>query len=112
MKRREFLKAAATAGAGLLILPSGARAGVKGPGGKLNVALIGVWGRGQAHYGALGGENVVAFAAVPGIEKPDELVTEIHRALAHHGPDDGVQTRAVTPTSENADTHAPTLQTR
>ena len=64
MKRREFLKAAATAGAGLLILPSGARAGAKGPGGKLNVALIGVWGRGQAHYGALSGENVVALCDI------------------------------------------------
>ena len=56
MHRRQFLKTAA-AGTGLLILPSGARAGKNAPGNKLNVALIGVWGRGLAHYDSLAGRE-------------------------------------------------------
>ena len=35
---------------GLLILPSGVLGGENAPSNKLNVALIGVWGRGLAHY--------------------------------------------------------------
>ncbi len=66
MKRREFLQtaAAATAAASTLILPSGARAGKNTPGNKLNVALLGVWGRGLAHYDSLADENVVALCDV------------------------------------------------
>ena len=64
MKRRQFLQTAAAVGAGLTILPSGARAGGKGPGNKLNIALIGVWGRGVAHYDSLAEENVVALCDV------------------------------------------------
>jgi len=48
MKRRQFLKTTTAAAAGLLLLPGGARAGKNAPGNKLNVALIGVWGRGLA----------------------------------------------------------------
>ena len=66
MKRREFLKTttATAAAASLLLLPSGARAGKNAPGNKLNVALIGVWGRGLAHYDSLADENVVALCDV------------------------------------------------
>lgn len=64
MKRRQFLQTAAGVGAGLTILPSGARAGGKGPGSRLNIALIGVWGRGEAHYDSLSEENVVALCDV------------------------------------------------
>ena len=66
MKRREFLQTAtaATAAAGVMLLPSGARAGKNAPGNKLNVALIGVWGRGLAHYDSLADENVVALCDV------------------------------------------------
>src|SRR5689334_8565263 len=68
MKRRQFLKstaasAAATA-AGVLLLPSGARAGKNAPGNKLNIALIGVGGRGLAHYDSLASENVVALCDI------------------------------------------------
>ena len=63
MKRRQLLKTAAL-GAGLMILPSGARAGKNAPGNKLNIALIGVWGRGLAHYDSLAEENVVALCDV------------------------------------------------
>jgi predicted dehydrogenase len=72
MHRRQFLKTAA-AGAGLLILPSGARAGKNAPGNKLNVALIGVWGRGLAHYDVLAEENVVALCDVNEARFPEAL---------------------------------------
>jgi predicted dehydrogenase len=58
------MQTAAATGAGLLILPSGARAGKNAPSNKLNIALIGVWGRGEAHYGSLAEENVVALCDV------------------------------------------------
>ena len=40
MKRRRFLQAATTTGAGLLILPSGTLLGRNAPSNKLNIALI------------------------------------------------------------------------
>ncbi len=64
MDRRKFINTAAATGAGLLILPSGARAGKNAPGNKLNIALIGVWGRGLAHYDSISEENVVALCDV------------------------------------------------
>lgn len=63
MKRREFIKNAAVAGAGLLILPSGTF-GRNGPNSKLNIALIGTWGRGAAHFDSLATENVAALCDV------------------------------------------------
>ena len=62
MQRRDLLKTAAAAG--LTILRSGTLRGQNAPGNKLNVALIGVWGRGTAHYNVLHGENVVALCDV------------------------------------------------
>jgi predicted dehydrogenase len=64
MQRREFLKSAAATGAGLIILPSGTLNGSNAPSNKLNVALIGAYGRGKAHYGAISSENVVALCDV------------------------------------------------
>jgi predicted dehydrogenase len=64
MNRRQLLKAAAVTGSGLLILPSGTLFGQNRPSRKLNVALIGVWGRGLAHYAGLANENVVALCDV------------------------------------------------
>jgi len=72
MNRRHFITKAAT-GAGFLILPSGTRAGKNAPGNKLNVALIGVWGRGLAHYDSLSEENVVALCDVNEKRFPDAL---------------------------------------
>ncbi|MBU4459630.1 MAG: Gfo/Idh/MocA family oxidoreductase, partial [Verrucomicrobia bacterium] len=66
MHRRMFLKSAVTTGAGLLILPSGTRAGPNAPGNKLNIAMIGVWGRALAHYDSLKNENIVALCDVNG----------------------------------------------
>ena len=62
MQRRDLLKTAA--GAGLTILRSGALRGQNAASNKLNIALIGVWGRGTAHYNVLRNENVVALCDV------------------------------------------------
>jgi predicted dehydrogenase len=64
MKRRDFLKTAAFAGAGTLVLPRARLFGANAPGNKLNIALIGTWGRGEAHFGAIASENVVALCDV------------------------------------------------
>ncbi len=61
--RRTFLKQAATTGAGLLILRSGVLRG-QSPNNKLNIALIGVGGRGEANLNDVRGENIVALCDV------------------------------------------------
>ena len=61
MQRRDLLKSAASLGTGLTILKSGSLRGATAPGNRLNIALIGVWGRGTAHYSVLRNENVVAL---------------------------------------------------
>ncbi len=66
MQRRDFLASAATTGAGLLILPTTKIRGAEAPSNKLNIALIGAWGRGKAHHSVLKGENVVAICDVNG----------------------------------------------
>jgi predicted dehydrogenase len=63
VKRRDFIASSALAGAGTLILPRYAQA-QKGANEKLNILLIGVWGRGEAHYGSLSKHNVVALCDV------------------------------------------------
>lgn len=63
LNRREFITTSAVAGAGLLVAPRATRA-QKSPNNKLNIALIGVWGRGTAHYDSLSDENVVALCDV------------------------------------------------
>src|SRR4051794_14663847 len=63
MRRRDLLKSA-TAAAGITILRSGTLRGQNAAGNRLNIALIGVWGRGTAHYNVLHGENVVALCDV------------------------------------------------
>ncbi|HWB97503.1 MAG TPA: hypothetical protein VG672_12390, partial [Bryobacteraceae bacterium] len=63
MQRRDLLKSAAS-GAGWMILKSGTLRGQNAPSNKLNVALIGVWGRGTAHYNVLRNVNVVALCDV------------------------------------------------
>ena len=63
MNRRVFLKSAMVTGAGLLIFPNGLR-GQAAPGNKLNIALIGTWGRGLAHLDSIADENVVALCDV------------------------------------------------
>ncbi len=62
-QRRQFLKSTA-AGIGCLIIPSGTLFGANTPSNKLNVALIGTWGRGDAHFDTISSENVVALCDV------------------------------------------------
>ena len=64
IRRRQFLKSAAAAGAGVVILPSGALLGANAPSNKLNVALIACAGRAGAHMRTISSENVVALCDV------------------------------------------------
>jgi len=70
MQRREMLK---TTAAGLTILKSGTLRGQNAPSNRLNVALIGVWGRGTAHYNVLRGENVVALCDINDLRTKEAL---------------------------------------
>ena len=63
MHRRRFLKSAAAAGAGLIVLRSGAL-GADAPSKKLNIAMIGTWGRAGAHFRTASKENIVALCDV------------------------------------------------
>src|ERR1700690_2331412 len=72
MNRRDLLKSAGSA-AGLTILRSGVLRGQSAPSNKLNVALIGVWGRGTAHYDSLRNENVVALCDVTDLRTKEAL---------------------------------------
>ncbi len=62
--RRDFLKSAALAGAGLVILPSGVVSGADAPSNKLNIGMIGTWGRAGAHFGTASRENIVALCDI------------------------------------------------
>jgi len=61
MKRRTFLKSSAAAGAGLMILKSGVLQAGRSPNEKLNVAVIGVRGRGGSNLNGVKNENIVAL---------------------------------------------------
>ena len=69
MQRRELIQSAA----GLTILRSGILRGQTAPSNRLNVALIGVWGRGTAHYNVLRDENVVALCDVNDLRTKEGL---------------------------------------
>ena len=62
-ERRQFLKCAATAGAGLIVLRSGAL-GADAPSKKMNIAMIGTWGRAGDHFGVMSSENIAALCDV------------------------------------------------
>jgi predicted dehydrogenase len=64
IKRRQFLKSTALIGAGGLILPRFKLFGADAPSNKLNIALLGTWGRAEAHFDAVSRENVVALCDV------------------------------------------------
>ena len=64
MKRRTFLKSSAAAGAGLVILKSGILKAGRSPNDKLNIAVIGVGGRGAANMNGVKQENIVALCDV------------------------------------------------
>ncbi len=64
LQRREFLKSSVATGMGLVILPGGVLSGANAPSNKLNIALIGAWGRGRAHHGPISSENVLALCDI------------------------------------------------
>ncbi len=64
INRRKFIKTVSVGSAGLMILPGGLLSTRKAPSDKLNIALIGVYGRALAHYRGLKNENVVALCDV------------------------------------------------
>jgi predicted dehydrogenase len=70
MKRRDLFTSAA---AGLTILKSGTLRGQNAPSNKLNIALIGVWGRGTAFYNTMRNENVVALCDVNDLRTKEAL---------------------------------------
>jgi predicted dehydrogenase len=51
-------------GTAALILPRTKLFGADAPSNKLNIALIGTWGRGEAHFNGIAKENVVALCDV------------------------------------------------
>ncbi len=69
MQRRDLIKSAA----GLTILKSGMLRGQNAPSNKLNIALIGVWGRGTAHYNTIRNENVVALCDINDLRTKEAL---------------------------------------
>ncbi len=73
MQRRDLLKSAAATAAGLTILKSGTLRGQTAPSNRLNIALIGVWGRGTAHYNVMRNENVVALCDVNDLRTKEAL---------------------------------------
>ena len=64
IQRRQFIKSATAAGLGAMIMPNVTLFGSSTPSNKLNVAMIGTWGRAHAHFGAISKENVVALCDV------------------------------------------------
>ena len=68
--RRDFIRKSLAAGSGLTILPSGTLFGQNTPNNRLNVALIGAYGRSRAHYETLHDENVVAICEVNQLNLP------------------------------------------
>ncbi|MBT3377413.1 MAG: Gfo/Idh/MocA family oxidoreductase [Lentisphaerae bacterium] len=64
IKRRDFLRRSVTAGAGFMVLPSGILRAGNSPNEKLNVAVIGVGGRGAANLNGVKRENIVALCDI------------------------------------------------
>ena len=65
MNRRSFLKSTTLAAAAAPLVITGCKVfGHAAPSNKLNLALIGTWGRGEAHFDALATQNVVALCDV------------------------------------------------
>ncbi|MBM3746916.1 MAG: Gfo/Idh/MocA family oxidoreductase [Acidobacteria bacterium] len=73
MRRRDLLKSMAAPAAGLTILKSGTLRGQSAPSNRLNIALMGVWGRGTAFYNTLRNENVVALCDVNDLRTKEAL---------------------------------------
>ena len=66
MRRRTFLKQSAAIGAGLVVGRSGIPRAGRSPNEKLNIAVIGVGGRGGGNMNSVKNENIVALCDVNG----------------------------------------------
>ncbi len=64
MHRRAFLNRTSAAAAGLVILPSGALAGATAPSNRLNLAIIGAYGRAYRLYDIIANHNVAAVCDI------------------------------------------------
>ncbi len=67
MQRRTFIKATAATATGITIVPSyvmGKKLGYKAPSDKLNIAGIGIGGKGRPNLAAMNTENIVALCDV------------------------------------------------
>ncbi len=79
VSRREFIKGVSAAGASFMILPSGiySQTGAStSPNNKLNIAVVGVGGRGRSALKAVVGENIVAFCDVD-LARIDDALDEL-----------------------------------
>lgn len=82
MNRREFLATSTLAAAAPLVLPAGKVFGADAPSNKLNIALIGAYGRGREFWDKLATQNVVAVCDVN--EKHLALAGEKFPAARHY----------------------------
>src|ERR1035437_5034054 len=64
MNRRQFIKSTTVAAAVPLILTKTSLFGANAPSNKLNIALIGAYGRGSQHWDGLASQNIVALCDV------------------------------------------------
>lgn len=82
MNRRKFLATSTFAAAAPLILPASKVFGADASSNKLNIALIGAYGRGHAHWNVLATQNVVALCDVN--EKHLALAAEKFPGAKHY----------------------------
>ncbi len=89
LKRREFIKTAAVAAAGITLAPSLTSATNtktkfhrSKPNGKLNIAFIGVGGRGRGHLNSVSKYNDVEITAICDVDP--EAITKAQKILREH----------------------------
>lgn len=95
LSRRTFVKQSVLTAAGLTILPSGTLFGQNRPSNRLNILLIGAYGRAEAHYAMLREENVVAICEVNELNLPyavkefpkAKIYKDWRKAMDHPGLD-------------------------
>ena len=71
--RRQMLQSSALAGAGLFLMPTGWSAAAVSANEKLNIAIIGIGGRGGANVNGVSSQNLVALCDVD-----DERAGDLH----------------------------------
>ena len=83
LSRRQVLRKATLAGVGIWSCGGNVRAEQKSPNEKLNVAVIGVGGRGRANLMAAAGENIVALCDVDE-QRAGDAFAKFPRAKKYH----------------------------